>query len=213
MTKHILLGSGGDDGAQVAKTLSQFLDARAWIERCAVHVREEIKGADGLVAPATDGPNVAIELWTTAEPQNWEDEIMSLPLEGVMAFQVEESVEKGNGVYPVGPLSGVTQISFFWPAAGVSMADIRARWGLHPPLARRVHIGMDRYTRNWVVRYETAATNHWCGISVLHYPDDESFRERRYESPEGRAAVAYDAAGFSQPGKRHQFNSRTWVLR
>jgi hypothetical protein len=218
VAKHILLAKSAPEGqqgktlGQVSEALSGWLQSRPWIERCALHVRTEIGAAPRDPAKGK-GFDVGVELWTSREPMDWEAEIGAAPLHDTAGYQLEEYIEKGDGVFPLGPAEGVTLVSFIWPAPGVAISEVRARYGRHAPLARRVHVGMAHYSRNWIERVSTPGSIPFNGVSVLRFPTDQIYLEQQYESDQGRAAVIYDVRGFLDFDKLLSFNARSQVLR
>ncbi len=219
MAKHILLGSSTEAGrprralGEVAARMSDYLARRPWIERCVVHVATDLREAESTMAIANDGPDVVVELWTRKEPMDWEAEIAAAPLHATAGYEVDETVEKGAGGPPPGPMGGINLIAFIWPASGVAMSDIRARYARHAALALRVHVGLDSYSRNWVERISPPSATPYFGVSVLWFATDEDFLERHYDSPAGRAAIAYDVSGFLDLSKILGLVTRSQVLR
>jgi len=219
MAKHILLGCSTESGkarltlGEVADSVSDYVRGRPWIERCVLHVATDLREAESTMAIANDGPDVVVELWTSKEPMDWEAEIAALPLEGVAGYEVDERVEKGAGAPPPGAMDGITLIAFIWPAPGIAMSEVRARYARHAALALRVHVGLDHYSRNWVERVRTPAAAAYFGISVLRFATDEDFLERHYDGPDGRAAIAYDVSGFLDLGKILGLITRSRIIR
>ncbi len=75
-------------------------------------------------------------------------------------------------------------------------------WGAnHAPLALRHHIGMWRYVRNVVTRAIGPAAPDWDGMAALHFRTAADFRERFYDSDEGRRIIAADVASFTTGGR------------
>jgi hypothetical protein len=210
MAKHLLTGCSGKALEEVVQDFSEYLELRPWIERCGVHVRRDLQESTKL-GPLD--PNVAAEIWTNEEPTDWEAEIAAAPLSRVSGYQLEEVIEKGDPVYPRGQIEGITLVALIWPARGVPISEVRSRYARHAPLAQRVLIGMDRYSRHWIDRISTPGATAWCGVSVLHFPTAEAYLERRYESPEGRAAIKYDLSGFAEPARTLSFSARSYALR
>jgi hypothetical protein len=154
-----------------------------------------------------------VELWTSDEPLDWSAEIKAAPLLDAAGYHLEEIIEKGDGVFPKGPLNGITMVVFVRPRAGVEIGEVKARWARHAPLARRVHVGLDRYSRNLIEWISTPGAKPYLGVAVLHFPTDEDYLERQFDSPEGRAAVIYDVSAIWAPNDGHSLVARTRVLR
>jgi hypothetical protein len=212
MGKHIIIGRSRTGGrpamAEVAAAFGEFLETRPWIERCAVHVA----GAIGD-PPAPGEPDMAVELWTSREPLDWASEIAAAPLDAGAGYHLHEIIEKGDGVFPKGTLSGLTLVVFVRPRPGVEIGEVKARWDRHAPLARRVHVGMQRYSRNLIEWISTPGARPYIGVAVLQFATDADFLEGLWESPEGRAAIEYDVAAIWSPNDQLSLTARTEVLR
>lgn len=66
----------------------------------------------------------------------------------------------------------------------------------HGPLALVHHAGMCAYEQLRVERALTADAPAIDGFALLHFPDAEAYRERFYDAPAGRDAIAADAQRF-----------------
>lgn len=66
----------------------------------------------------------------------------------------------------------------------------------HGPLALAHHAGMCAYEQLRVERALTAGAPAVDGFALLHFPDAEAYRERFYDAPAGRDAIAADAQRF-----------------
>jgi hypothetical protein len=109
-----------------------------------------------------------------------------------VAVRVEETVEKDELPRPVGRAPGVKFLSLMTFQPDLPEAAARRLWAHHAPLARRVHIGMARYVRDWVVGGDA----FFHGIAELHFPSVEAMTTRWFDSEAGRAAIAHDVGHF-----------------
>jgi len=214
--KHILTGRavGGANYPEVApvvEAFSQYIGDRPWIERCVVHVAT----TDGLEPSAAErwnatGPNVVVEFWTA---KGSTIDASETPLQDAAAYQVEEIVEKGDGVFPRGPKPGLTLVSCILPKPGLTLAEARAGYDRHPLTAMWVHIGMDRYSRNCTQKIETAGAVPYFAVSVLAFPTEQDLIERLWVSEDGKEAIWKDVEGFMDMSKVQGMNARTHALR
>ncbi len=216
MAKHILTGRapGGEnypDPGPVVESFSQFVSTRPWIERCVVHVATD----DGLEPSAAErwnvaGPNVVVEFWT---PEGSTIDAGETSLSDAAVYQVEEIVEKGEGVLSPGPMPGISLVSCMLPKPGLTLAQARAGYDRHPLTALWVHVGMHRYSRNCTQKVGTAGAIPYFGVSVLSFPTDQDLIERLWVSDEGRDAIWKDVDGFMDMSKVQGMNARTHALR
>ena len=111
--------------------------------------------------------------------------------EGAEAYRVDERVQ-WEGARPA-----VTRISFVTRARGLSHEEFAHHWTqVHAPLARRHHPGICRYVQNVVVHKLTPGAPDVDGIAELGFASVHDFRERMYDSPEGKEIVAADVREF-----------------
>lgn len=75
-------------------------------------------------------------------------------------------------------------------------------WGLHAPLAARVHIGSAIYVQNWVEAPLSADCPPARGIPVMHFPTDADFFDRFVDSPRGMEEILQDTSHFVASGPR-----------
>ncbi len=111
-------------------------------------------------------------------------------------YRVAERIQLDRrGTWPAGTRSpGVKAIYLVRRPDGLSAQDAARLWREHAPVAREHHIGMAKYVQNGVIESLTPGAPIVHGIAELHFPAIEDFRERMYDSPEGREVVAADAA-------------------
>lgn len=200
MKKTILFGSAPGHGrsaiAALLPSLDGFLAMRPWIEACVIHVgSDEVPGVDPV---NPDGTNVMLEVWGEEGNDLLPTEA---PFPCTATYEVTEILEKGSMEWPVGPVPGFILISRNWPKDGASAEEIRTGYDNHPPLARRVHVGMDAYTRNWIDERNPQDAAAYSSVSILHFPDLDALVNKLYLNDEDRQAIALDAGGFMDRGK------------
>lgn len=119
-------------------------------------------------------------------------------------YQVREFIERDfDRSWPDGARSpGVKAFYFARRRDGLSHDQFAAYWGeKHAPLALVRHIGMWRYKRNVVTTALSDGAPDWDGFAELHFRTAQDFREKFYDSDEGRQAIGEDVAKFSGPGR------------
>ena len=109
-----------------------------------------------------------------------------------VAVGVTEVVEKDLLPRPVGRAPGVKFLSLMTFQPDLPPNAARRLWAHHAPLALRVHIGMDRYVRDWV----EAGAAGFHGIAELHFPSVDAMTTRWFDSEAGRAAIVHDVGHF-----------------
>ena len=122
----------------------------------------------------------------------------------IAVYRSEEAVPDGAEAYRVDQRvqwdrdpSVVTRISFVKRAAGLSPEEFADHWAnVHAPLARVHHSGLARYVQNVVVEKLSPDAPDVDGIAELGFASLEDFRERMYDSAEGRELIAADVRQF-----------------
>jgi len=110
---------------------------------------------------------------------------------GAEAYRVDERVQWERGD------PAVTRISFVRRARGLTREDFARHWSeVHAPLARAHHPGICRYVQNVVVHTLTPDTPDVDGIAELGFASLDDFRERMYDTPEGKETIAADVREF-----------------
>ncbi|MDQ3146540.1 MAG: EthD family reductase [Actinomycetota bacterium] len=108
-------------------------------------------------------------------------------------YLVEERVQIDGNLGP----GAVVQVSLVHRLPDASHGQFAEHWSsVHAPLARRHHPGLVRYVQNVVVAALTPGAGDLDGVAELGFGDERDLHERRYDSPEGRAAVGRDVARF-----------------
>lgn len=125
-------------------------------------------------------------------------------------YQVEESVQLDRQVVVPGERSpGIKYIGrlSFHPDLPASAA--RRSWDIHVPLALRVHVGMDKYVRNWIV--DASRGRPAGGIAELNFPTLDDMLTRYFDSDRGKEEIMQDISHFVAAGTR--FFTSEFVLR
>jgi uncharacterized protein (TIGR02118 family) len=92
---------------------------------------------------------------------------------------------------------GVKMVSFMARADGLTHEQFARHWiERHTPLAVRHHVGLWHYTQNVVRRSYTPGGNAIDGIAELHFRTREDFRDRFFDSDDGRSAIVADVGRF-----------------
>jgi len=128
-----------------------------------------------------------------------QDLIQSAP-----AYQVSEHLERDyDRDWPAGERSpGIKSFYLAKRRDDFSHEAFAHHWGAnHAPLALRHHVGMWRYVRNVVTGPMTPGAPDWDGMAALHFRTSADFRERFYDSDEGRRIIAADIASFTTGGR------------
>jgi hypothetical protein len=111
-------------------------------------------------------------------------------------YRVEEMVELDRRPRELGRTPGVKVLAGMYPVENVSLAQIRAYWDAHVPLAMRVHVGMNNYIREWIEEPLSGASSPYFGIASLHFPTIEDMRERFFDCPDSIPIHAADLQRF-----------------
>jgi hypothetical protein len=125
-------------------------------------------------------------------------------------YQVEEIVQLDRQAVVLGERSpGMKYIGrlSFHPDLPASAA--RRSWDIHVPLALRVHVGMDKYVRNWIV--DASRGRPAGGIAELNFPTLDDMVTRYFDSDRGKEEVMHDISHFIAHGTR--FFTSEFVLR
>jgi uncharacterized protein (TIGR02118 family) len=112
------------------------------------------------------------------------------------AWLVDEQV-RWDGATPGRPVTGVKQVTFLRRAAAMTHDQFVEHWTTrHVPLARAHHPALWRYRQNIVIKPLLADTPDFDGIAELGMRLRLDFRERMYDSDEGRRIVGEDVRRF-----------------
>lgn len=118
--------------------------------------------------------------------------------------RVEETVEKNQLPRPPGRAPGVKFLSLMCFHEDLPPAIARRLWSHHAGLALRVHIGMARYVRDWVVALSEGPlpVPRFQGVAELHFPSEQAMREQWFDSEAGRQAIVHDVGHFLSRASR-----------
>ncbi len=109
------------------------------------------------------------------------------------------------------PSAGIKLIGRLMFHADMPDTAARRSWGLHAPLAARVHVGSAIYIQNWVL----SALGDDCpptrGMPIMHFPSDKDFFEGFVDSPRGMEEIIQDTSHFVAGGPR--FYTTEHILR
>lgn len=158
----------------------------------------------GELAPIPVDPpyDAAIEAWfETADQARDAARWLVAELSGRCArldvFRTTEWIEKHRPVPTVhGRSPGVKYISQCTFHGDLPDSAARRSWGLHVPLALRVHVGVSKYVRNWVEEPLSPVTGKVQGIVELHFDSIIDLEQRWFDSECGRAEIIQDVGHF-----------------
>jgi hypothetical protein len=119
----------------------------------------------------------------------------------IHAYAVESRTIFERGPAP-DPATAITLMGRLMFHADLPDSAARRSWGLHAPLAERVHVGADRYIQNWVVGTLTPGSPAARGIPELRFPDAAALVGRFFDSDRGRDEILQDTAHFVASGPR-----------
>ncbi len=69
----------------------------------------------------------------------------------------------------------------------------------------KVHVGLARYARHWVIERLDGEAPAVRGFSDLHFPDEEALRHRYFDSERGRDEILHDIGHFIRGGLQRVF--------
>ena len=189
----LLLREAGDLSA-----LPNLIAARPWAAqagRIAVQV--------GMAAPVEAGGDpvpplydAVVEIWSDAPVA---DAIAADPLFIAIKTDVRTSQEvvgkpdagPGSGTSPMGVTPGLSQLSFIRALDDLPRSEIERHWQEHIPLAKAIHVGMNRYVQD-----RLSPADPWFGMAHLHFPSEAALRGGLFRTPEDIAVIGADVAEF-----------------
>ena len=193
----LLLREAGDLSA-----LPNLIAARPWAAqagRIAVQV--------GMAAPVEAGGDpvpplydAVVEIWSDAPVA---DAIAADPLFIAIKTDVRTSQEvvgkpgagPGSGAAPMGVTPGLSQLSFIRALDDLPRSEIERHWQEHIPLAKAIHVGMNRYVQDRLSPGGVDASP-WFGMAHLHFPDETALRDGLFRSADDIAVITADVAEF-----------------
>ena len=111
------------------------------------------------------------------------------------AYWVEEFVCKDT---PEAKAStpAIRLITPCFPKPHLASPEVWSCWQEHVERANRIHVGMNRYIRNWHRSSLTADAPAYFGSALLSFPTVEDYQERFYKDKDGADEIAEDVARF-----------------
>lgn len=152
---------------------------------------------------ATPGPDEAppydavIELWsdTSLVTAIAADETLAAHAElDIRASEEVIAKDERDGI-AIGATPGLSQLSFTQPIAGMAHEETLRHWSEHIPLARAIHVGMNRYVQDRLAP-GTDGTVLWFGMAHLHFPNKAALRDGLFRTPQDIEAITADVAEF-----------------
>lgn len=113
------------------------------------------------------------------------------------AVELDRQPEKSIGVSP-----GIKYIGLLEFHADLPDSAAKRSWAIHANLAVEVHVGMDKYVRNWVVEAPTPGCKPARGIAELHFPSEQAITDRFFDSERGMREILHDTSHFVASGAR-----------
>jgi len=165
----------------------------AQASRIAVHLAVPAPAEAGR-QPLPPAYDAVIEAWSDA-PLDMAGDAALAGLGTLEVFSSREVIGKAEGLAPVGATPGLSQLTFIRAIEGMPRSEAERHWDEHIPLAREIHVGMDRYVQD---RLSPAGpgTSPWFGMAHLHFPDEVSLREGLFRTAEDIAVITEDVAEF-----------------
>lgn len=152
----------------------------------------------GFPAPAeADGPalppayDAVIELWSDTALAIDADRLRADWMQADIHISTEVVGKPAARPMQTGATPGLSQLSFIRAIDGLPRAEVERHWDEHIPLAREIHVGMDRYVQD-----RLSPADPWFGMAHLHFPSEAALREGLFRSPEDVAVIGADVAEF-----------------
>lgn len=125
-------------------------------------------------------------------------------------YQAEEIVQLDRQTVVLGERSpGMKYIGRLSFHQDLPPSAARRSWDIHVPLALRVHVGMDKYVRNWIV--DASRGRPAGGIAELNFPTLDDMLTRYFDSDRGKEEIMHDISHFIAHGTR--FFTSEFILR
>ena len=129
------------------------------------------------------------------------------------AWLVEERPQWDGFRGPARVVPGVKQMTFLYRADGMDHDEFARHWTEdHTELARRHHPALWRYRQNVVLERIIPGSPDIDGIAELGMRLRLDFRERMYDSDDGRRAVAEDVRRFLDLDRSWQLITREYPI-
>jgi hypothetical protein len=157
-------------------------------------------------APVEPDFDAVFDLWGEADALDAALSFLDARTTGLAraSARVAETVEKDALARPPGRAPGVKFLSLMRFKADLPEPVAQRLWAHHAGLALRVHVGMDRYVRDWVTSLAPDAlpVPRFHGIAELHFPSVEAMTARWFDSEAGRDAIVHDVGHFLERATR-----------
>jgi hypothetical protein len=198
----VLLPARAEDGAGRADTAlgRAVLDAVPGVAALSVCVADAAPATPPWqrpgepASPDAAGFAAVLDAWGSDAALDQVQGVLAARRPGAVVLRVAETIEKDTLPRPAsGPAPGIKFLSLMTFHPDLSADAARRLWAHHAQLALRVHVGMARYVRDWVVRPAESAVQ---GIAELHFPDAHTMMMRWFDSAAGRAAIVHDVGHF-----------------
>jgi uncharacterized protein (TIGR02118 family) len=191
--------------AQSLVALAQrFGDARVRVLVADAEAQSSGAGVRAAPTPASFDTVVSIERtkarWTTTPtPATSQPDAALRWLAGARGYRASV---RGMLARAAPPGAGKRSPGLVFVATTVRAPDLApdafdAHWrDHHAPLALRHHVGMSGYEQLAFRGALTARATQLDGLALLHFPSQQAFEQRFYDSDAGRAAILEDAQRF-----------------
>lgn len=150
--------------------------------------------------------DVIVEAWSTADAVFVARQLGEATIgktSAIHAYSVTHTQIYDRKPFPRGrPSDGIKLMGRLMFHADLPDSAAMRSWGLHAPLAARVHVGSAIYVQNWVQTALSADCPPTRGIPIMHFPTDSAFFEGFVDSPRGMDEILQDTSHFVASGPR-----------
>lgn len=174
----------------MASTLPQpLLDCLQGGCRISQPLAEQVSSYDLLLEHDAESPCVLDALYSQFADQA-----------ALASYLVENCLEKGLPGASSGTGQHGRKLITCWQARpDISKEQARKHWDEHAPLANRIHVGCQRYERNWVQALARASGDFppiYSGIAFQYYASTEDLAERMFDYPYSVEVIQRDIEEF-----------------
>lgn len=156
-----------------------------------------------LVVPGESTPvwDAVLELWSDSDDVLALLDTPELRMRAArsVTYAVTELPGKDSAARRGQPTSGIKLIAAWTGRDDVAPTEIRRHWDEHVPLANRIHIGCERYVRNWVTALAIAPSPYppaYRGVAFQYFASQQDLVERSFDKPESVQVINDDVADF-----------------
>ncbi len=150
--------------------------------------------------------DVIVEAWSTAEASAVAQRLHKAMIgktSVIHAYAVTHKQIYNRKAFSRGrPSAGIKLMGRLMFHADLPDTAAMRSWGLHAPLAARVHVGSAIYVQNWVLGALSADCPPARGIPIMHFPTDVDFFDGFVDSPRGMQEILQDTSHFVASGPR-----------